>query len=195
MKDAPSIPSGHAALAILYERRHEWNMAIKTYKNGLKHVPNDPHLLKNMCTTLIRNLQGGNGKHVDELINVRDWCKKASNYNSDNPQMFSTLGDMHTLLMEWQESVQSYEKAILIAAGKGDSFDEYKEIRTLNNLANSLSRSGNVPKALATGKRALAINSHDAGTLALQKTVRSTGYVCMYICVRACVLYKNINKC
>ena len=185
VKHAPMVVEGFLNLAVVYERGHKWSKAMQTYNEAQKVHPNSPKISNNMCVTLLRLLQEGLSSTVaEEATNVRSICRRALALDRDNPMVWSTLGDMHTLLVEWDPAAEAYNTALRLYHAVSESGalataswrDSFHLQRTYSNLANSCSRAGKVPEAVVAASRALAIAPRDAHSLTLLATIRTTGH-------------------
>eukprot|EP00047_Mylnosiga_fluctuans_P023865 m.147507 g.147507 ORF g.147507 m.147507 type:complete len:760 (-) comp9708_c1_seq6:66-2345(-) len=184
VQQAPQVVEGFTNLAVVYEIGHRWADAMRVYRRALSEHPSSVAVPTNMCVTLLRLIQEGNtGAVQTEAANVREICRRAKELNPENPSAHSTLGDMHTLLVEWDDAVAAYKEAIRLyrkaeSTGKLASMSWSKTFqlsRTYSNLANSYSRAGHVPDAVEAATTALALHPRDAHSMALLGTIRTTG--------------------
>eukprot|EP00048_Salpingoeca_helianthica_P020288 m.5821 g.5821 ORF g.5821 m.5821 type:complete len:813 (+) comp4633_c0_seq1:165-2603(+) len=182
--EAPMVVEGFLNLAVVYERGLQWGKAMDVYRKARTQHPTSPRIPVNMCVTLLRLIQEGNTFGLEgEGNRVREICGEARRLNKDDPTVHSSLGDMHTLLVDWDDAAAAYKEALNLyeTAVRTKTLDSkpwkdgFAPQRTWSNLANSYSRAGHVASAVEAAARALAIEPHDPHNLALVGTIRTTG--------------------
>eukprot|EP00053_Salpingoeca_punica_P018581 m.182699 g.182699 ORF g.182699 m.182699 type:complete len:758 (-) comp17463_c1_seq2:2889-5162(-) len=183
VKAAPMLAEGYTSLAVVYEMGKKFFQSFQTYQEGMRQHPKHAELLKGYCITLLRTLQDGTlQSHGVSVEDCRSVCKKYKTLSPDNPEAYSSLGDMHTLLVEWEPAAANYNQALRIynKLKRENRLDQatqakFDPARTLSNLANCYSREGNVPLAIVSIAGSLKLRKADAHNLALYATISSTG--------------------
>lgn len=185
VEHASSVVEGFLNLAVVYELGHKWVEAMKIYKKAEKLHPSAPQIPMNKCVTLLRIVQDGNSHLVPrDAERFKETCLRASKLNKNSPVAMSNVGDMYTLLVEWDHAAKAYLDAVAMhqAAVKDGSLsrqawaNSFNLQRTYSNLANSRSRAGHVRAAVEAASLALQLGPHDPHTLALLGTIRTTGH-------------------
>ena len=184
VKNMPDLLEGYANLAIVYEQMRDWENAFDVYTAGMQRFGSKAPLLpKHMCNTLLRLLQEGpalSPKVVPYMAEsaVKEICYKSRKWNKDDPAVHSSLGDMHTLLVEWKDAAENYHQALALykkAVKNGIVKNSLDIARTYGNLANSNSRAGNVPEALEAAKQSLELRPDESHNVYLVATIGCTG--------------------
>jgi tetratricopeptide (TPR) repeat protein len=146
-KSGKQVVEGYVGLAVALERSRKFQEAFEVYKKGIQHHPEDSKLSKNFCVLLLQLVQENAGFYRDweDVKNVRFWCISALKKNPKDPYTISLIGDMFTLLMEWDAAAAQYKVAIQMHR---DSGSRAGLIHSLTNSANAFSRGGQVQKGI-----------------------------------------------
>jgi tetratricopeptide (TPR) repeat protein len=108
LNENPKIAFLYNLMGLIYSDLGKTDIAIKTFKEGIKIDPQFSQIYNNLGRAIFRN------KNENEFALAEEYYKKSISVNNNLPEPFNNLGNLYAQLNKHDDAIKCYMKAINI---------------------------------------------------------------------------------
>lgn len=132
-------------MGLIYSDLGKVDLAIKTFKDGIRINPKFPEIYNNLGRVIFRH------KGEDEFVNAENYYKKSIELNSKLPEPMNNLGNLYAHFNKHDKAINYYKKAISLNS---------KFIYAYYNLSISYIATGDFDEATKNLKKTIELNNN-----------------------------------
>jgi len=132
-------------MGLIYSDLGKVDLAIKTFKDGIRVNPKFPEIYNNLGRVIFRH------KSEEEFENAENFYKKSIELNSKLPEPINNLGNLYAHFNKHDEAINCYKKAITLNS---------KFIYAYFNLSSSYMALGNFDEASKNLRKTIELNNN-----------------------------------
>jgi len=141
----PKIAFLYNLMGLIYSDLGKIDIAIKTFKKGIKIDPQFSQIYNNLGRAIFRN------KNDNEFSIAEEYYKKSISVNNNLPEPYNNLGNLYAQLSKHDDAIKCYMKAISV----NENF-----VYAYYNLSVSFVATGKFKKAIINLKKTIELDEN-----------------------------------